>query len=80
MGAPYLVKTFFGIESFFTRSGPSALLNTTFFAVSLAVSYLCINPISKAVYVLRCFYGDSIRSGIDLKADLQRFREQVESV
>jgi hypothetical protein len=69
---PGLVKTLFGAESTFARSG-SNMLNTTFFAAMLGLTYLCIDPIIKAAYALRCFYGESLNSGADLKAELKRF-------
>jgi hypothetical protein len=70
--APYLLNTLFGWETIFTLSGLH-MLNTTFFATICGVSYLCMDPLMKAVYVLRCFYGDSLRSGDDLKAALKTF-------
>jgi uncharacterized membrane protein YuzA (DUF378 family) len=66
---PHLVKMLFGIESMFTRSTFS-LLNTTFFAGMAGLTYLCVDPILKTVYVLRCFYGESLESGEDLRAEL----------
>ena len=66
---PHLIKMLFGIESVFTRSALS-LLNTTFFAGMLGLTYLCVDPILKTVYVLRCFYGESLESGEDLRAEL----------
>ncbi len=66
---PHLVKMLFGIESAFTRSTFS-LLNTTFFAGMLGLTYLCVDPILKTVYLLRCFYGESLESGEDLRAEL----------
>ena len=66
---PHLIKMLFGIESVFTRSAFS-LLNTTFFAGMLGLTYLCVDPILKTVYVLRCFYGESLESGEDLRAEL----------
>jgi hypothetical protein len=68
---PHLIKKLFGIETVFSRGG-WAMLNTTFFATMACLTYLCLDPILKAVYVLRCFYGDSIRSGADLRAELQQ--------
>lgn len=67
---PALVKMLFGLETVFTRSGIS-LLNTTFFAATLGLAYLCVDPIIKTIYALRCFYGQSQRSGADLKAELR---------
>jgi hypothetical protein len=69
---PGLVKVLFGIETMFTRSAFS-LLNTTFFAAIFWLTYLCVDPVLKAVYVLRCFYGESRQSGDDLKAELRQF-------
>jgi hypothetical protein len=69
---PGLVKLLFGVESMFTRSGES-LLNTTFFAAMFCLTYLCVDPLLKAAYALRCFYGESRQSGEDLKADLRQF-------
>src|SRR5262249_53292125 len=33
---------------------------------------LCVDPLVKAVYTLRCFYGESLKTGADLKADLSQ--------
>lgn len=70
---PYLIKSLFGIETTFSRN-PIAMLNTTFFGGVLALTYLCCDPIMKAVYALRCFYGESLHSGEDLKAELKHFQ------
>jgi hypothetical protein len=69
---PKLAKMLLGIESVYTQS-PFSLLNTTFFAAILGLTYLCVDPIIKAVYLLRCFYGESLQSGEDLKAELKQF-------
>jgi hypothetical protein len=61
----------FGMESDFSQS-PLSMLNTTFFATMFGLTYLCLDPLIKACYVLRCFYGTSLRSGEDLKAELRR--------
>jgi hypothetical protein len=68
---PYLLKTLLGVETIFSRSG-WALLNTTFFAATLGLTYLSIDPIIKSAYALRCFYGQALESGADLKAELRR--------
>ena len=69
---PQLGKMLFGIESGFTKS-PFAMLNTTFFAAMCGLTYLCVDPILKTVFALRCFYGESLQSGEDLKAELKTF-------
>ena len=69
--APHLFKALTGVESIFTRSGIH-VLNTTFLAAIAALTYLCCDPLVKAIYVLRCFYGESLHSGEDLRAELRR--------
>lgn len=73
---PYLIRMFTGMESVFTLSG-FHILNTTFFAAAGALTYLCINPMIQAVYVIRCFYGESLHSGADLRADLLRIEKEA---
>jgi len=68
---PSLFKMLFGIESVFSRS-PISMMNSTFFAAIIAVTYLCVDPILKTIYVLRCFYGEALASGEDLKAQLKQ--------
>ena len=68
---PHLVKKYLGIESLFTLSG-FHVINTTFWVVTIGISYLCMNPLVKTVYALRCFYGAAINSGDDLKMALKR--------
>ena len=68
---PQLLKSLFGLETVFSRGG-MALLNTTFFATMLGLTYLCLDPILKTLYVLRCFYGEAIHSGADLRSQLPR--------
>ncbi len=70
VGIPYLAKTLLGIDSVFTRSA-SGFLNTTFLIVALGLSYAVLNPFVKAVYVLRCFYGESLTTAQDLRAALK---------
>jgi hypothetical protein len=67
---PFLAKMLLGIESPFTKS-PISMLNTTLFAVVTALVYLSTDPWHKAVYVLRCFYGQSLRTGYDLRGELK---------
>ena len=67
---PHLLKKYLGIESMFTLSG-SHVINTTFWVVTIGISYLCMNPLVKTVYVLRCFYGAALKSGEDLKTELK---------
>ena len=67
---PHLVKKYLGIESVFTLSG-FHMINTTFWVTTIGISYLCLNPLVRTVYALRCFYGSAIHSGDDLKIGLK---------
>jgi len=66
---PQMVKTFFGYESVFTLSGVK-LLNTTFWITISGLTYLCVDPLIKTVYALRCFDGLAITSGDDIRIEL----------
>jgi hypothetical protein len=70
LGIPHLLKTVLGIESVFTRS-PWAAMNGTLLAAQLALTYLCLDPVVKAAYVLRCFYGESLNTAQDLRAEFR---------
>ncbi len=67
---PYLLKTFFGVDTAFTLTWRS-VVNTTYLAVSLGLTYLCLDPLIKTAYALRSFYGDSIKTGRDLSVQLK---------
>jgi hypothetical protein len=69
---PHLLKKLLGIETLFSLSG-SSFLNSTFLATTFALTFLCLDPVVKATYALRCFYGESLTSGNDLKVRLNRF-------
>jgi len=71
--APFALRTLLGIETAFSR-GIWTLLNTTFFACVCGATYLALDPLNKAFYLLRCFYGNALRSGRDLRVELHRLR------
>ncbi|NQU40670.1 MAG: DUF4129 domain-containing protein [Lentisphaerae bacterium] len=68
---PSLLRAMLGIETSFTLSGWHAIFNTTFLFSVFSMAYLCLDPLAKAAYVLRCFYGESVRSGADLRVELK---------
>jgi hypothetical protein len=70
LGVPFLMKGLLGIETAFTQSWLAAL-NTTFFMAVLTLTYLCYDPLVKATYVARCFYGQSLETAEDLRAELR---------
>ena len=72
--APYLLKMLSGVETVFTKAGPVALLNTTWLAVTCGIVYLLVDPLIKTVYTLRCFYGEALHTGEDLKVELRNIR------
>jgi hypothetical protein len=67
---PWLLKILFDIETIFSISG-THVMNNTFFAVVCSLSYLCLDPLMNASYCLRCFYGESLQTGEDLKVELR---------
>lgn len=68
---PWLGQTVFGFSSQISQS-PWLLLNSTTLVVATCLSYLVLGPLVKAVYVLRCFYGDAQTTGADLRLELSR--------
>jgi hypothetical protein len=68
---PMLMKMLLGIETAFSRS-PGSIGNSTAIMAAVWMTYLCVDPMLKAAYLLRCFYGESRRSGEDLKAGLRQ--------
>lgn len=70
---PQLIRILFGIETVFSRS-TLHLTNTTYFMVIVSGTYLCVDPIVKAYYTLRCYYGLSLESGADLLTELRSVR------
>ncbi len=77
---PYLLKTFLGIETAFSLSGPSGVLNTTFLAVTVTLAWLALDPLMKVVYTLRCFHGEARKDGADLLAELSKLRTGAKAV
>ena len=68
---PQLGRSFLGIEGEFARLG-RGILNWTTLAVAASLTWLAIDPLLEAAYVLRCFYGVSVKSGEDLRAALHK--------
>jgi len=76
---PHLLQRLLGIETVFTLSG-SHLLNTTFLAVAVSLTYLCVDPIVKTAYVLRCHFGRARRTGEDIRSSLGRYAAAVVAI
>jgi hypothetical protein len=67
---PQLARSFLGVEGDFVRLG--VILYPATLGVALALAWMAIDPVLDAVFVLRCFYGESIATGEDLRAALQK--------
>jgi len=72
LGLPWMLKTFAGVETMFSRS-LFRMFNTTFFALTAAISYLCVDPVIKAFYTVRCFHGRALSTGEDLQIEIRAF-------
>jgi len=70
-GLPYVIKMLSGVDSAFTLGGFNPL-NTTFLFTITGMTYLCVDPLFKTVFVLQKFYYQSRKTGEDLIADLNR--------
>ncbi|MEW5724530.1 MAG: hypothetical protein AB1896_15575 [Thermodesulfobacteriota bacterium] len=77
---PYLLKSLLGVETVFTRGDASIILNTTFLATAGTLTYLCLDPLLKAVYTLRCFYGAAQTTGEDLRVELAEAKDRARSL
>jgi len=73
IGGPHLLKMLFGVETDFALSVMSGF-NTTFLAATAGVTYLCVDPLFKTVFALRCFHGEARTTGEDLRVTLRTFQ------
>ncbi len=70
---PWFANRFLGIDNTFGINGWGRV-NTTFVASVVCLAWLVTDPIVKAFYVLRVFYGRSRSTGEDLRVELQKVR------
>lgn len=70
---PELLNMFLGIESILDENS-FAWNNSSFYLDVSVFCFLVLNPLNKAIYALRCFYGRARFSGADLKSALHRYR------
>ncbi|HTB14208.1 MAG TPA: DUF4129 domain-containing protein [Bryobacteraceae bacterium] len=68
---PQLGRSFLGIEGDLARLG-NGILNLTTIGVAAAITWMAVDPLLDAVYVLRCFYGEAVVTGADLRAALKK--------
>jgi hypothetical protein len=76
--APELVRMLLGVD---THPGFNvfAMLNSTFLAIACALTCLSVDPILKALHVLRGHRAECVSTGEDLAADLRRIRRNPSS-
>lgn len=67
---PVILRSFAGMD--IVVAGSSFFLNPTFLLSMAGITYLCINPLTRAAYVLRRHYGESLGSGRDLLIEIKR--------
>jgi hypothetical protein len=70
---PQLLDMLFGLSTIFDEN-KSAWNNSSFYLDVSVFCFLVLNPLSKAIYVLRLFYGRARFDGADLRAELNRQR------
>ncbi len=75
---PELLRILFGWDTIFRLSSGYAVANTTFLAALFGVAFLCLDPILKAAYVIRCFKQDSLTTGRDILVALETQRAAQE--
>ncbi|MBZ5601359.1 MAG: hypothetical protein LAO79_03550 [Acidobacteriia bacterium] len=73
---PQLARSFLGIEGELARLG-GRIVNLSSAATAAAITWLIVDPFLEAVYVLRCYYGESIATGEDLLAAFKRATAMV---
>jgi hypothetical protein len=67
---PWLANRLLGIENIFGFSG-WWFLNTTFLASVSVLTWLAMDPLVKAFYTLRVFYGRARRTGEDVRVEFR---------
>jgi hypothetical protein len=77
---PQLVRMLSGYESSFSRSGAYFAQNPLFFLLVIGVSWIAFDPFIQAVYCVRCFRGESLETGEDLRSALRRIVTAAASV
>lgn len=66
---PSLLRSLFGIETAVAMGGSTG--NSTFLAICVGIAFMIMDPVLKAAFVLRCFHGESLYTGEDLRIALK---------
>ncbi len=68
---------FTGADTLISRSPEAVVGNDLFIACACGVAYLLLDPVLKSAYAIRCFEGESLRTGADLRVILHRIRKTL---
>ncbi len=69
---PQLGRMLTGYETAFSRSGRYYVESPLFLLLVLTASWLVFDPVVQAAYSVRCFRGESVETGEDLRVALRR--------
>jgi hypothetical protein len=72
---PWLANRMLGLDNVLGLTGWS-FFNTTFHASIAALTWLAVDPLVKAFYVLRVFHGRAQLSGVDLRVELTQAKNR----
>lgn len=70
-----LFHVFSGADTLYTRNPGALLSNSTFIALICALTYMALDPVLKAAYVIRCHEGLSLVTGDDIRVTLRRLQK-----
>ncbi len=71
---PFLVRMLTGVESDFNRGANFYVQSPLFVVFVLLSAWAAFDPFVQAVYCVRCFHGESVATGEDLRVGLRRLR------
>lgn len=70
---PQLLQALLGLETSSTLNALQSI-NTSTLTLTVALTYLVVDPLARAAYAIRVFQGESIATGEDLLAEFARLR------
>ena len=77
---PMLLKSLTGQESWMSRLGGNLVGSMPFLWISIGLTWLVLDPLIQAAYVVRSFHGESLVTGEDLLARLRRLKQPLAAV
>jgi hypothetical protein len=67
----HLLNSALGIATALVRS-PLAILDSLYLAAAASITYAVLDPVCKTAQMIRCFHGESRKTGADLRQILRR--------